>query len=143
LHALVRVEACRVHVLVAQRVAEVLVLLHAGVAETGEAHRDADAVLDEELLGPELVVEPDARGHVAHRRGKVALPQVDGLAHVAVGVDDDRAAAVRAHGVPPRRLAHDTTGVDGPAIRLGATVFTETPDRIGPPAGRRRVPSVG
>src|SRR5688572_28937380 len=100
LHALVGIEARGVLLLIEQRVSEVLVQLRARVAEPGETHRDADAVFDPELLRLELVAPADAWTHLAHRRRKVALPEIHRLTHMAVRIDDHRTAAVPAHHVP-------------------------------------------
>ena len=72
---------------VAHRVAEVLVVVHARVAEAGEPHRDADVVLDQHLLGPSSSLQRTRRPALAHRRRQVALPEVGRLADVPVGVD--------------------------------------------------------
>ena len=107
------VPSARVEVVgIAQRVAELLVPVHARVAEPGEPHRDGHVVLDQDLLGPELVVVAHPRSPFSHRRGKVALPEVDRLAHVAIGVDHHVRAAARElpHRCSPRtgRLSHPT-----------------------------------
>src|SRR5581483_2540694 len=127
LDALARVPPAAVQVLgVAQRVAEVLVLVHARVAEPGEPGRDADVVLNEHLLDA-VGVEADARPALAHRRGEVALPQVDGLADVPVRVDHDMLAPAYEfpHGGTPLWWAHPTerprlpASVPGSRARLG------------------------
>ena len=93
---LLGVPAARVEVLgVAQRVAELLVPVHARVAEPGEPHRDGDVVLDQHLLGADALVVANPRPSFSHRRGKFALPQVDRLAHVAIGVDHHVFATAR------------------------------------------------
>ena len=94
--SLLRIPAPGVEVVgVPQRVAEVLVLVHPGVAETGEPHRDRDVVLDQHVLRPDLVRVADPRAPLAHRRRELGLPEVDRLADVAVGVDHDVLAAAR------------------------------------------------
>ena len=96
LEAFLGVPAARVEVVgIAQRVAELLVAVHARVAEPGEPHRDRDVVLDQHLLGADAVVVAHPRSALSHRRGKFALPQVDRLAHVAIGVDHHVRASAR------------------------------------------------
>ena len=93
---LVGVPAPRVQVVgISQRVAELLVLVHARVAEPGEAHRDGDVVLHQHLLGADAVVVAHPWSAFTHRRGKFALPEVDRLAHVAISVDHHVRAAAR------------------------------------------------
>ena len=103
--SLLRIPSARVEVVgIAQGVAEVLVLVHSGVAEPGETHRDGHVVLDQDVLGPELVRVADPRSALPHRRREVRLPEVDRFADVAVGVDHDVVAAACEldHSDPPR-----------------------------------------
>ena len=95
------IEAGRVAVLVAHRVREVLVVVHARVREACESHRDPDAVLDEHLLGLDVVVPAHAQALIAHRRWEVPFPEVGRLADVPVGVDDHDVVQSGAHSVPP------------------------------------------
>jgi hypothetical protein len=108
LQALVGVPPARVEVVgVDERVAELLVLVHAGIAEPGEPHRDGDVVLHQDLLGADAVVVAHPRAALTHRWGKLALPEVDWLAHVAIGVDHHVRAPARE--LPHRMLPPDRT----------------------------------
>jgi hypothetical protein len=83
---------------VAQRVAEILVLVQARVAEPRESHRNRDVILHEHLLRSRVGGEAHARPTRAQARRQVLLPEVDRLAHVAVGVDHDVVRAAKEAG---------------------------------------------
>ena len=68
--------------------------------EAGESHRDADVVLDEHLLGLDVVVPAHPQALLAHRRWEVPFPEIGRLADVPVGVDDHHVVDSRAHRFP-------------------------------------------